>query len=81
MENKLSDKDLYNNNQKYLYLISWGEKWTTTTNSKGEVSLTLTSANLECLWTTSVLFIGVSCCKTLRLFVKARVNLANFVQP
>lgn len=45
------------------------------------VILILTSASRECLWTVSVLFIGVSCCRTLRLFVKARVNRANFVQP
>lgn len=45
------------------------------------VSVPLTSANRECLCTTSALFMGVSCCRTLRLFVRARVSRANFVQP
>lgn len=47
----------------------------------GLMSVPLTSAKRECLCTTSALFIGVSCCSTLRLFVRARVNRANFVQP
>lgn len=60
---------------------SFGGKCTTAAALESKLGLPLTSASRECLWTTSALFIGVSCCKTLRLFVKARVNRANFVQP
>lgn len=41
----------------------------------------LTSASLEGLWLTSVLFSGASCCTRLRLLVRALVSLANFVHP
>lgn len=41
----------------------------------------LTSASLDCLWLTSCLPIGASCCSVLRLLVSARVSLANLVHP
>lgn len=41
----------------------------------------LTSASRECLWLTSVLLIGASCCNVPRLLVNALVSLANLVHP
>lgn len=41
----------------------------------------LTSASLDCLWLTSCLPMGASCCSVLRLLVSARVSRANLVHP
>lgn len=43
--------------------------------------LGLTSASRDCLWLTSCLLMGASCCSVLRLLVSARVSRANFVHP
>lgn len=43
--------------------------------------VTLTSASLDCLWLTSCLPMGASCCSVLRLLVSARVSRANLVHP
>lgn len=44
-------------------------------------ALELTSASRDCLWLTSCLLMGASCCSVLRLLVSARVSRANFVHP
>lgn len=41
----------------------------------------VTSASLDGLWLTSVLFSGAICCTRLRLLVRALVSRANFVHP
>lgn len=45
------------------------------------ITYVLTSASLDCLWLTSCLPIGASCCRVLRLLVSARVSRANLVHP